>query len=182
MHLHHDKHHATYVKNLNVAVATDPALAKLSVEDLIQNLDMVPESIRTTVRNNAGGHATHSFFWKIMQKNAGGPPKGELAGAIDKKFGSFGTFQAQFSKAALSVFGSGWAWLTMDGTHQLASETTPNRDSPWMVGKTPILGIDVWEHAYYLKYQNVRADYVAAFLKVISHDVATGRFQSYCKA
>jgi Fe-Mn family superoxide dismutase len=179
MHLHHDKHHAAYVKNLNVAVANDATLAKLSVEDLIQHLDKVPESIRTTVRNNAGGHANHSFFWKIMQKNAGGQPKGELARAIEKKFGSFAAFQEQFSKAALSVFGSGWAWLSMDSTHQLAIETTPNQDSPWMAGRTPILGIDVWEHAYYLKYQNVRADYIAAFYKVISWDAVSDRFQNF---
>jgi Fe-Mn family superoxide dismutase len=178
MHLHHDKHHAGYVKNLNTAVGNDPELAKLSAEDLVRHLDKVPESIRTTVRNNGGGHANHSFFWQVMQKNAPGQPSGELARVLEKQFGSLSTFQEQFTKAALGVFGSGWAWLSMDGKHELAIETTPNQDSPWMAGRTPILGIDVWEHAYYLKYQNVRADYVAAFHKVISWDFANERFQN----
>ncbi len=177
MHLHHDKHHAAYVKNLNAAVAGYPDVAKLPVEDLLQQLDKVPESIRTAVRNNGGGHANHSFFWKVMQKNAPGQPKGELARALDKNFGSFSAFQEQFTKAALSVFGSGWAWLRLDEKQELGIETTPNQDSPWMAGRTPLMGVDVWEHAYYLKYQNVRADYVAAFYKVISWDFANERFQ-----
>jgi superoxide dismutase, Fe-Mn family len=178
MHLHHDKHHAAYVKNLNAAVSDHPDLAKLPIEDLIRHLDRVPESIRTTVRNNGGGHANHSFFWKIMQKEAPGQPKGDLAKAIDAKFGTFASFQDQFAKAALSVFGSGWAWLSLDDKQQLSIETTPNQDSPWMTGRTPILGIDVWEHAYYLKYQNVRADYIAAFYKVISWDAVSDRFHN----
>lgn len=177
MHLHHDKHHATYVKNLNAAVADYPDISKLPVEELIQRLDRVPEKIRTTVRNNGGGHANHSFFWEVMRKKAASRPSGELAKAIDGKFGSFPSFQEQFTKAALSVFGSGWAWLSVDDKHQLAIEASPNQDSPWMTGRKPILGIDVWEHAYYLKYQNVRADYVAAFYKVVSWDSANERFQ-----
>jgi len=163
MHLHHDKHHAAYVKNLNTALASAPDLAKLSVEDLIRQLDRVPPNIRTTVRNNGGGHANHSFFWHNMQKNAPDQPTGELARSIDAKFGSFANFQDQFTKAALSVFGSGWAWLSLNEKRELNIETTPNQDSPWMSGRSPLLGIDVWEHAYYLKYQNRRADYVNAF-------------------
>jgi Fe-Mn family superoxide dismutase len=178
MHLHHDKHHATYVKNLNTAVQNYPELGKMRVDDLVRHLDTVPEAIRTAVRNNGGGHANHSFFWQMMQKNAPGQPTKDLASAIDKKFGSFSSFQDQFTKAALSVFGSGWAWLSLDGKKELAIETTPNQDSPWMAGRTPILGIDVWEHAYYLKYQNVRADYIGAFYKVISWDFAAERFQN----
>ena len=182
MHLHHDKHHAAYVKNLNAAVADHPDLAKLPVEDLVRHLDRIPESIRTTVRNNGGGHANHSFFWQVMQKNAPGQPKAELAKAIDSRFGSFSSFQQQFTKAALSVFGSGWAWLSLDDKRQLSIETTPNQDSPWMAGKTPILGIDVWEHAYYLKYLNMRTDYIAAFYNVISWDFANQRFQHSLRA
>jgi Fe-Mn family superoxide dismutase len=178
MHLHHDKHHAAYVKNLNAALADHPDIAKQPVEELVKHLDRVPEAIRTAVRNNGGGHANHSFFWQAMQPHAPGQPKAELAKAIDTKFGSFSTFQEQFNKAALSVFGSGWAWLTLDDNKQLAIETTPNQDSPWMAGRTPVLGIDVWEHAYYFKYQNVRADYIAAFYKVISWDFANEQYRS----
>lgn len=176
MRLHHDKHHAAYVKNLNAAVSNYPDLAKLPVEELVRNWTKVPEPIRQTVRNNGGGHANHSFFWPIMQKDAPGQPKGELAGAIDRKFGSFSGFQEQFTKAALSVFGSGWAWLSLDGKKELFIETTPNQDSPWMAGRVPVFGIDVWEHAYYLKYQNLRADYVAAFYRVTSWDTANEHF------
>jgi len=178
MHLHHDKHHAAYVRNLNAALADHPDIAKQPVEELVKHLDRVPEAVRTAVRNNGGGHANHSFFWQAMQPHAPGQPKTELAKAIDAKFGSFSTFQEQFNKAALSVFGSGWAWLSLDDNKQLAIETTPNQDSPWMAGRTPVLGIDVWEHAYYLKYQNVRADYIAAFYKVISWDFANEQYRS----
>ena len=181
MHLHHDKHHAAYVKNLNAALADHPDLAKFPVDDLVKHLDRVPETIRTAVRNNGGGHANHSFFWQVMQKNSPGQPKAELAKAIDARFGSFSGFQEQFTKAAMSVFGSGWAWLSLDDKHQLSIETSPNQESPWMAGRTPILGIDVWEHAYYLKYQNVRADYVTAFYKVISWDFANAQYQSGLK-
>jgi superoxide dismutase, Fe-Mn family len=178
MHLHHDKHHAAYVKNLNAALGDHPDLAKLSVEDLIGHLDRVPDAIRTTVRNNGGGHANHSFFWEIMRKDSPGRPEGKVAKAIDAKFGSFAAFQEQFTKAALSVFGSGWAWLSVDDRQQLSIETSPNQDGPWMSSRKPILGIDVWEHAYYLKYQNVRADYIAAFYKVISWDAVSNHFQN----
>ena len=168
MRIHHDKHHGTYVTNVNNALANHPDLAALPVEQLIQNLGRVPEDIRTTVRNNGGGHANHSFFWQIMAPNAGGQPGGALAEAINQTFGSFDAFKDQFSKAAAGRFGSGWAWLTMDGSGALRIESTPNQDSPLMDGRTPILGLDVWEHAYYLKYQNRRADYIAAWWNVVN--------------
>jgi len=182
MHLHHDKHHAAYVKNLNTALASAPDLAKLPVEDLIRQLDRVPPDIRTTVRNNGGGHANHSFFWRIMQKNAPDQPTGELARSIDAKFGSFASFQDQFTKAALSVFGSGWVWLSLNEKRELNIETTANQDSPWMNGRPALLGIDVWEHAYYLKYQNRRADYVNAFYKVISWNAVAESFRQAGKS
>ena len=168
MRIHHDKHHGTYVTNVNNALANYPDLAALPVEQLIQNLSRVPEDIRATVRNNGGGHANHSFFWQIMAPNAGGQPSGALAEAINQTFGSFDAFKDQFSKAAAGRFGSGWAWLTMDGSGALRIESTPNQDSPLMDGRTPILGLDVWEHAYYLKYQNRRADYIAAWWNVVN--------------
>jgi len=168
MRIHHDKHHGTYVTNVNNALANQPDLAALPVEQLIQNLGRVPEDIRTTVRNNGGGHANHSFFWQIMAPNAGGQPSGALAEAINQTFGSFDAFKDQFSKAGAGRFGSGWAWLTMDGSGALRIESTPNQDSPLMDGRTPILGLDVWEHAYYLKYQNRRPEYVAAWWNVVN--------------
>lgn len=140
MHLHHDKHHATYVQNLNAAVANYPDLAKLPVEDLVRSLDKVPEPVRQTVRNSGGGHANHSFFWQVLQKGAPGQPTGDLAHAIDAKFGSYSAFQDQFTKAALGVFGSGWAWLSLNDKKELGIETSPNQDSPWMAGRTPIVG------------------------------------------
>ena len=182
MHLHHDKHHAAYVRNLNAAVADHPELYKLPVVELVEYLDRVPEAIRATVRNNGGGHANHSFFWPMMQKDSPGQPKGDLAKAIDTRFGSVSAFQEQFTKTALSVFGSGWAWLSLNEKKELSIETTPNQDSPWMSGRAPIVGIDVWEHAYYLKYQRVRADYIAAFYKVISWDFANEKFQDTIRA
>lgn len=178
MHLHHDKHHATYVNNLNNAVANSPDVAKLSVEDLVRHLDKVPESIRTVVRNNGGGHANHSFFWQTMHNGGSDHPQGDLARAIESKFGGFPGFQDQFTKAVLSVFGSGWAWLSLNDKHELAIETTPNQDSPWTAGRIPLLGIDVWEHAYYLKYKNIRADYISAFQRVVSWDAVSERFHS----
>jgi Fe-Mn family superoxide dismutase len=168
MRIHHDKHHGTYVTNVNNALANQPDLAALPVEQLIQNLSRVPEDIRTTVRNNGGGHANHSLFWQIMAPNAGGQPSGALAEAINQTFGSFDAFKDQFSKAATGRFGSGWAWLTMDGSGALRIESTPNQDSPLMEGRTPILGLDVWEHAYYLKYQNRRPEYIAAWWNVVN--------------
>jgi Fe-Mn family superoxide dismutase len=177
MQIHHDKHHAAYVTNLNKAVASEASLAGKSVEDLVRNLASVPEGVRTAVRNHGGGHANHSLFWQSLKKNEGGKPEGELAKVLDKKFGSFSNFQQEFTKAATGVFGSGWAWLTLDPGKELRIESTPNQDTPLSVGRTPLLGIDVWEHAYYLKYQNKRPDYVAAFYNVINWDFVGERYQ-----
>ena len=175
VHLHHDKHHQAYVNNLNAAVAGHPELAGKTVNDLIANLNALPESIRTAVRNNGGGHANHSFWWPTLGKG-GAVPKGELARAIDAKFGSLDAFQGKLTAAAMSVFGSGWAWLVKlpDGT--VAIETSPNQDSPLTVGHMPVLSVDVWEHAYYLKYQNRRADYVKAFFQVLNWDYVSAQF------
>jgi len=174
MEIHHGKHHNGYVNNVNAALeGTD--LGSKSVEELISDLNAVPENIRGTVRNNGGGHANHSLFWTVMAPHAGGKPTGELADAIDAAFGSFDSFKDQFSKAAATRFGSGWAWLSVDGG-KLIVESTPNQDSPFMEGRTPILGLDVWEHAYYLKYQNRRPDYVAAFFNLIDWDAVGQRY------
>lgn len=175
MHLHHDKHHHAYVNNLNAAVAAHPELAGKSVEDLVTNLSVWPEAARTAVRNQGGGHANHSFWWTILGKG-GAAPTGELAKAIDAGFGSLTGFQEKLTTAAMSVFGSGWAWLVKmpDGT--LAIETTANQESPLTLGHKPVLTVDVWEHAYYLKYQNKRADYVKAFFQVINWDYVSGQF------
>ena len=175
MEIHHDKHHAGYVLKLNAAVEATPALAGRSLEAMLTHLDRVPESARAAVRNNGGGDYNHTLFWQVMKKNGGGAPKGDLAKTIDKHFGSFSQFQNQFTKAALTQFGSGWAWLVMTGD-QLQIQSTPNQDSPLSTGSTPILGVDVWEHAYYLKYQNKRADYVAAWFNVIDWDFVSGRY------
>lgn len=166
MHIHHDKHHATYVKNLNDALVGQTDLLALPVEKLIADLSQVPEAIRTKVRNNGGGHANHSLFWTIMGPHAGGVPVGAIATAINATFGSFATFQEKFSAAALGHFGSGWAWLVVDGG-KLSITDTSNQDSPLTDGKTPILTIDVWEHAYYLKYKNMRVDYIKAWWNVV---------------
>ena len=176
MRLHHDKHHAAYVTNVNNALANHPDLAVLSVEELIGNLSRVPEDIRTVVRNNGGGHANHTFFWQIMAPNAGGQPTGSLADAINQTFGSFATFKEQFGKAAAGRFGSGWAWLTVDPSGKLQIESTANQDSPLMEGRTPVLGLDVWEHAYYLKYQNRRPEYVEAWWNVVNWPEAAKRY------
>ena len=176
MQIHHDKHHAAYVANLNKAVAKFPATGRQSVEDLMRNLNSVPEAIRTDVRNQGGGHYNHSLFWQMLKKNEGGKPTGELARAIDKYFRSYTGFQEQFTKAALGVFGSGWAWLTIDSEKNLIVESTPNQDSPVTAGRQPLLGIDVWEHAYYLKYQNRRPEYAAAFYNVINWDFVAARY------
>lgn len=175
MQIHHDKHHAAYVTNLNNALAQAPELADKSVEQLIADLNSVPESIRTAVRNNGGGHANHTMFWEIMGPNAGGQPSGALADAINAAFGSFDGFKEQFAKAATTRFGSGWAWLISNGG-KLEIISTPNQDSPLMEGKTPILGLDVWEHAYYLKYQNRRPDYITAWWNVVNWDAVSQRF------
>lgn len=169
MHIHHEKHHNTYVTNLNAAVEKHPELGSKSIEELIADIDALPEDIRTAVRNNGGGHANHTFFWEIMAPKAGGEPVGELKTAIDEAFGSFTDFKAKFKAAATTRFGSGWAWLVLkDGKLEIIS--TPNQDSPLMEGLTPILGLDVWEHAYYLNYRNVRPDYVDAFWNVVNWD------------
>lgn len=171
MHLHHDKHHNTYVTNLNAAIEKYPELAEQSVEELVTNLNEVPEDIRTAVRNNGGGHANHSFFWKIMAPNAGGAPTGAIKEAIDEAFGSFEKMKEEFKTAATGRFGSGWAWLVLNNG-KLEITSTANQDNPLTDGKTPIIGLDVWEHAYYLKYKNVRSDYIAAFWDVVNWDQA----------
>ena|SRR5487761_2343745 len=175
MEIHHDKHHAAYVANLNKAVADYPDLGKKSIEDLMKDLNAVPEKIRTAVRNNGGGHYNHSLFWQMMKKDGGGEPTGELARAVDAGFGSFGAFKDSLSKAALGQFGSGWAWLVLDG-RQLKIEPTANQDTPLSSGRAPLLGLDVWEHAYYLKYQNKRADYIAAWWHVVNWDFVSDRY------
>jgi len=175
MEIHHTKHHQAYINNANKALEPHAALAAMSAEDLIKDLSRVPEDIRTVVRNNAGGHANHSLFWTVMAPNAGGSPPGELAAAIDSAFGSFDAFKEKFSAAAAGRFGSGWAWLVKNAG-KLEVMSTPNQDSPLMEGKTPILGLDVWEHAYYLNYQNRRPDYIAAFWNVVNWAEVAKRF------
>jgi Fe-Mn family superoxide dismutase len=174
MEIHHTKHHQTYINNVNAALEGSP-LASKTVEALIADLNAVPENIRTTVRNNGGGHANHSLFWTIMKPGGGGEPSGDLAAAIRSAFGGFDQFREQFTKAALGRFGSGWAWLSVDHG-KLIIESTPNQDSPLMEGRIPILGLDVWEHAYYLKYQNRRNEYVAAWWNVVNWDEVARRF------
>jgi Fe-Mn family superoxide dismutase len=180
MEIHHDKHHAAYVSNLNKAVAQDPALAKQSVEELLQNLGTVPQPLRTAIQNNGGGHFNHTLFWQMMSKGGGGEPKGELAQAIEKSFGSVSGFKDQFTQAAMRVFGSGWAWLVMDGKN-LKITSSANQDLPALVSgqraaaASILLGLDVWEHAYYLKYQNRRADYVGAWWNVVNWDFVSNR-------
>ncbi|AJO19057.1 MULTISPECIES: superoxide dismutase SodA [Bacillus] len=169
MNIHHTKHHNTYVTKLNEAVAGKQDLESKSVEELVANLDAVPENIRTAVRNNGGGHANHSLFWKLLSPNGGGAPTGELAEAINSKFGSFDQFKEDFAAAAAGRFGSGWAWLVVNNG-ELEITSTPNQDSPLSEGKTPVLGLDVWEHAYYLNYQNRRPDYIKAFWNVVNWD------------
>ncbi len=175
MEIHHTKHHQAYINNANNALVDHPALAAKSVEELIKDLAAVPEAIRTVIRNNAGGHFNHSLFWTVIGPNGGGEPTGDLGAAITSTFGSFATFKEQFSKAATTRFGSGWAWLALD-KGKLVIESSPNQDSPLMEGRTPILGIDVWEHAYYLKYQNRRLDYIGAFYNVINWTEVAKRF------
>ncbi|MBE5100711.1 superoxide dismutase SodA [Priestia aryabhattai] len=177
MNIHHTKHHNTYVTNLNAAVEGKADLESKSIEELISNLDAVPEDIRTAVRNNGGGHANHSLFWTILCPNGGGAPTGELADAIASKFGSFDQFKEEFANAAKTRFGSGWAWLVVNNG-ELEVTSTPNQDSPLMEGKTPILGLDVWEHAYYLNYQNRRPDYISAFFNVVKWDEVAKRYDA----
>ncbi|GAA0482490.1 superoxide dismutase [Mn] [Salinibacillus aidingensis] len=177
MNIHHTKHHNTYVTKLNAALEGHANLQDKSLEDLLGNFDAVPEDIRTAVRNNGGGHANHSLFWTVMSPNGGGQPKGEVAEKINAKFGSYDKFKEEFKAAAAGRFGSGWAWLVVNnGDVEITS--TPNQDTPLMEGKTPILGLDVWEHAYYLKYQNKRPDYIAAFWNVVNWDEVEKRYQA----
>ena len=173
MEIHHSKHHNGYVSKVNAAL--EGTGIDKSIEDLISDLDAVPEDKRQAVRNNGGGHANHSLFWTIMSGDGGGEPSGELADAINEAFGSFDGFKEQFSSAAATRFGSGWAWLVVDGG-KLSVESTPNQDNPLMEGRTPIMGLDVWEHAYYLNYQNRRPDYIAAFFSVVNWNAVAERF------
>ena len=177
MEIHHDKHHGAYVNNLNAAISGHSDLENLSVEELLAKINSVPEDIRTAVRNNGGGHANHSMFWQIMAPKAGGAPTGAIADAINASFGSFDKFKDEFKKAAGGRFGSGWAWV-IDNGGKLAIESTPNQDSPLMDGKKPVFGIDVWEHAYYLKYQNRRPDYVDAWWNVVNWQEINKRLQA----
>lgn len=179
MQLHHDKHHQTYVTGLNSALEKHPELDSSNIDQLIANLNSVPEDIRRAVRNNGGQHSNHSIFWVIMGPNKGGEPTGAIADAIGSTFGSFDTFKEQFSAAAgpSALFGSGWCWLVANPDGSVAIETTANGDSPYMEGKTPLLGLDCWEHSYYLKYQNRRADYITAWWNVINWDEVNNRLQ-----
>src|SRR5687767_3782933 len=167
MQIHHGKHHQTYVNNLNAAIEKAPALEGKSLDDLMRNVNTAPEAVRTAVRNNGGGHWNHTLFWQVMAPNAGGEPTGALGAAITKTFGDFAKFREQFAAAATGRFGSGWAWLVADGD-TLSITSTPNQDNPLMEGKKAILGLDVWEHAYYLKYQNRRPDYIGAWWNVVN--------------
>jgi superoxide dismutase, Fe-Mn family len=177
MNIHHTKHHNTYVTNLNNALEGNEELLSKSVEEVISNLDAVPEAVRGAVRNNGGGHANHSLFWQVISPNGGGEPTGDLAAAITSKFGSFDSFKEEFAKAATTRFGSGWAWLAVNNG-ELEVTSTPNQDSPLMEGKTPILGLDVWEHAYYLKYQNRRPEYIGSFWNVVNWDEVSKRYSA----
>ncbi|MBV9641949.1 MAG: superoxide dismutase [Verrucomicrobia bacterium] len=178
MEIHHDKHHQTYITNANNALKDHPDLAAKPVEELIANLSVVPEGIRSVVRNNAGGHANHSFFWKILGPHAGGTPSGKLAEAIDSTFGGFEQFKEKLQAAGAARFGSGWAWLVVNKTGKLEIVSTPNQDSPIMDGSKPVVGVDVWEHAYYLKYQNRRPDYLKAVWSVINWEAVAKNYDT----
>ncbi len=175
MEIHHGKHHQAYITKVNAAIAGTDLESKL-IEDLVAQLADVPENIRGAVRNNGGGHANHSLFWTIMGPGAGGTPSGDLAAAMDGELGGFEKFKQDFSTAGATQFGSGWAWLSVDGGGKLVVESTPNQDSPLTAGRTPILGLDVWEHAYYLNYQNRRPDYIAAFFNVVNWTAVADRY------
>ncbi len=176
MEIHHTKHHQAYVNNLNAAVEKAPELASKSLDDLMRGINSVPEAVRTAVRNNGGGHWNHSLFWQLMGPGKGGEPTGKLADAIKSAFGDFNKFKEQFAAAGAGRFGSGWAWLVNDGG-KLSITSTPNQDNPLMDGKTAILGLDVWEHAYYLKYQNRRPDYITAWWNVVNWDAVAERYR-----
>ena len=175
MEIHHGKHHQAYINNANAKLEGHPALASKSAEEIISNLAAVPEDIRTVIRNNAGGHANHSLFWTVLAPHTGVEPTGDLAAAINSTFGSFAMFKEKFAAAATTRFGSGWAWLSSD-KGKLLIESTPNQDSPLMEGRTPLLGLDVWEHAYYLHYQNRRPDYIAAFWNIVNWPEVARRY------
>jgi superoxide dismutase, Fe-Mn family len=181
MQIHHDKHHVAYVKNLNAAVGKYPQLKGKNAETLLQTLSSLPEEIRTVVRNNGGGHVNHSMFWQIMAPKAGGAPTGEIATAITETFGSFASFKTQFNEAGMKRFGSGWAWLVRSPDGKLQVMTTPNQDSPFLEGMFPIMGNDLWEHAYYLLYQNRRADYLEAWWNVINWGEVNKRYAEALK-
>ncbi len=182
MEIHHTKHHAGYVNNLNAALEKYPDLQSVSLEVLLRNIHSVPEDIRTAVRNNGGGHANHSLFWAVMAPDGGGAPSGELAAAIDQAFGSFDAFRERFAKAAATRFGSGWAWLALTAFGKLVVYSTANQDSPYMDGHTPLLGLDVWEHAYYLKYQNRRPEYVNNWWNVVNWEAVAENYAKALKA
>jgi superoxide dismutase, Fe-Mn family len=176
MEIHHDRHHNAYVAGLNAALEKEPGLFDVPLDDLLANLASVPEALRGAIRNHGGGHANHSLFWQLMGPGKGGAPAGEVAAAIDRSFGSFEEFRSQFAKAAATRFGSGWAWLSRNRFGKLVVHSTANQDSPLMEGLTPLLGLDVWEHAYYLKYQNKRPDYVTAWWNVVDWDKVNGLY------
>jgi len=177
MRIHHDKHHGAYVNNLNAALEKHPELAGWSLDKLLREINKVPEDIRTAVRNHGGGHANHTLFWEIMKPQRGGTPSGELAQALQTTFGSVDAFKEKLTAAAVGQFGSGWGWLSVDAAGKLLVESTPNQDSPLMAGRTPLLGVDVWEHAYYLKYQNVRADYVKSWWNTLNWAAVEERYK-----
>lgn len=178
MEIHHSRHHQTYINNLNAALEGASELAALPVEELLRRFDTLPATLQGAVRNHGGGHANHSLFWLVMSPQGGGEPSGELALAIERELGGFDAFKQAFTQAALSRFGSGWAWLVVDKAGRLQVESSANQDSPLMHGHTPILGLDVWEHAYYLKYQNKRPDYIAAFYQVVDWAEVARRYQA----
>ncbi len=182
MEIHHTRHHQAYVDNLNKALAAHPSLAAKKLEDLLEHIQDVPEDVRQTVINHGGGHANHTLFWEIMGPKKGGEPKGSLASAIESTFGGYGKFREQFSTAATKLFGSGWVWLGLDETGKLHIHSTPNQDSPLMKGHRPILGLDVWEHAYYLKYQNRRPEYIAAWWNVVNWDKVADLYEAAKKS
>ncbi len=178
MTIHHDRHHATYVTNLNIALASKSDLKTQAIEDLVTNLDRLPDDVRAAVRNSGGGHLNHTWFWTSLTKGGSAPPSAEFGRALDAAFGSFTKFKDRLALSAVGVFGSGWAWLSVDRSGALIIETTPNQDNPLTRGNRPVLGIDVWEHAYYLKYQNRRREYVDAFFNVVDWDVVQQRWRA----
>jgi len=181
MQIHHDKHHAAYVANLNKAVAGKPELEKQTVEQLLESLDKLPADVATAVRNHGGGHYNHTLLWNSLKRDGAKAPVSDLAAAIDRGWGSFAAFQDKFNAAAMSVFGSGWAWLAWDAKTGLAIVTTPNQDTPLSAGRVPLYGVDVWEHAYYVKFRNRRADYVAEFAKVVDWDFVSNQYRHVMK-